>query len=190
MIYTETQHLTLRSLERHELPRLVTLLNEWDVVRWLSVVPFPYTATDAEDFFAEIAPYDDAAEPQFFALSLKGNPDLIGGVGLHAPRTADAAEGENEIGYWLARDYWKRGLMREAVAAVIDIGFARPTITSIGATTDPFNHASQNVLRAAGLRDMGIVPRSYAALRGGDEVVRWLMTRADYESQRLRSGAA
>lgn len=184
MIFAETERLVLRALERSELPRLVKLLDVWDVVRWLTVVPFPYTMRDAEVFYAEMEPTYRNGAPEFFTLALKSDNFLIGGVGLHAPRTPSPVEGESEIGYWLGQNFWGQGLMSEAARAVVEIGFARATTRAIGATTSPGNKASQAVLRKAGLRDLGIMPRPYAALRGSDEVVRWLVTREEYEGQK------
>jgi RimJ/RimL family protein N-acetyltransferase len=188
-IYAQTERLTLRALRHGELARLVQLLGTWDVVRWLSVVPFPYTKRDAEDFFADISPHTASATPHFYSLALKSDDLLIGGIGLHPPRTANPREGEIEIGYWLGQAYWHRGLMAEAARTVVDLAFAREGITTIGATTDPKNVASQKVLVKAGLRNHGIMPRSYPALRGGDEIVSWRLTRAEYV-QELMAGAA
>jgi len=181
MIFAETERLVLRTLEKDELPRLVKLLDVWDVVRWLTVVPFPYTMRDAESFYAEMSPTYQNGAPEFFTLALKSDNLLIGGVGLHAPRTPDPVAGESEIGYWLGKDFWGQGLMSEAARAVVGIAFSRKATRAIGATTSPGNKASQCVLRKAGLRDLGIMPRPYMALRGSDEVVRWLMTREEYE---------
>ena len=61
-----------------------------------------------------------------FALELKENGKVIGSLGLE-PRDEDAGLPEElqgrEIGYVLSRDYWGRGLMPEAVKAVIDYCF-------------------------------------------------------------------
>ena len=181
MIFARTDRLTLRALEESELPRLTELLGIWDIVRWLTVVPFPYTLRDAETFYADIKPSYEKGAPEFYALALQTDNLLIGGVGLHAPRTPNPLEGESEIGYWLGRDFWGQGLTSEAARAVVNAGFARKGVRAIGATTAPANHASKNVLRKIGLRDMGVMPRPYAALRGGGEVVKWLLTREEWE---------
>jgi 8-oxo-dGTP diphosphatase len=180
MIFAETDRLILRALEKSELTRLVELLGEWDVVRWLSVVPFPYTMRDAEEFYDDVTPHNDTDEPQFFALALKRDNVLVGGVGLHAPRTSPTIKGEVEIGYWLAKEFWGQGLMSEATRAVIDIAFERCTTAAVGATTEPENMASQKVLQNAGLRNLGLIPRTYKALRGGDQVLGWHLTREEY----------
>ena len=95
------------------------------------------------------------------------------------------AEGQVEIGYWLGKDYWGRGLISEAVGAVLDIGFARPATRTIGANTALNNKASQNVLRKAGLRDLGVVPLDYNVLRGDNQIIKWLVTREEWESRKL-----
>ena len=63
-----------------------------------------------------------------FALELKENGKVIGSLGLE-PRDEEAGLEESllgrEIGYVLSHDYWGRGLMPEAVKAVIDYCFRR-----------------------------------------------------------------
>lgn len=65
-------------------------------------------------------------EKKTFALELKENGKVIGSVGLET-RDADLGIPEElqgrEIGYVLNKDYWGRGLMPEAVKAVIDCCF-------------------------------------------------------------------
>lgn len=65
-------------------------------------------------------------EKKTFALELKENGKVIGSVGLET-RDADLGIPEElqgrEIGYVLNKDYWGRGLMPEAVKAVIDYCF-------------------------------------------------------------------
>ncbi|MDR3424945.1 MAG: GNAT family N-acetyltransferase [Alphaproteobacteria bacterium] len=185
MIFSQTDRLALRVLEKNELPRLVKLFDVWDVVRLLEVVPYPYTMKDAEEFYANIEPCYRAGEPQFYAMALKSDNLLIGGVGLHAPRGSDSAEGDVELGYWLGKDFWGQGLMTEAARVVLGIGFARSATRAIVATTAPNNRASQNVLAKIGLRNLGPAPRDYTALRGNDEVVKWQITREEYEAKRV-----
>lgn len=61
-------------------------------------------------------------EKKTFALELKENHKVIGSIGLET-RDADLGIPEDfmgrEIGYVLNKDYWGRGLMPEAVQAVI-----------------------------------------------------------------------
>ncbi len=60
-----------------------------------------------------------------FALELKETGRVIGSLGLEELDSDPVGEGKmgREIGYVLSRDYWGRGLMPEAVRAVIDYCF-------------------------------------------------------------------
>jgi RimJ/RimL family protein N-acetyltransferase len=79
----------------------------------------------------------------------------------------------------------------EALRPVIDIAFARADIDVLTATTDPANRASQNILRKAGLRCLGLFPRrDPASLRGSAIAMRWQLTREDYVRQRQETQPA
>ena len=71
---------------------------------------------------------------------------------------------------------------REAVRAVAAIGFSIPATRVLISTTENNNIASQNVLIKLGMHNMGLVPRDYSALRGDDEVVKWQMTRKEWQA--------
>ena len=104
----------------------------------------PWQESDAEDFY-EYASVDGVGqrcgwsphksmeeseqilkmfmqEKKTFALQLKENDKVIGSIGLEM-RDEDLGISENlmgrEIGYVLNKDFWGRGLMPEAVKAVI-----------------------------------------------------------------------
>lgn len=68
-----------------------------------------------------------------------------------------------ELGYVLARPYWGRGLVPEAVRAVIAAAFEAPEMHRVWAVCDLENRASARVLDKAGLRFEGVL-RSYATL--------------------------
>ncbi len=64
-------------------------------------------------------------EKKTFALLLKENAKVIGSLGLEEldPDPLDDGKFGREIGYVLSKEYWGRGLMTEAVHAVIDYCF-------------------------------------------------------------------
>ncbi|MBR3972877.1 MAG: GNAT family N-acetyltransferase [Oscillospiraceae bacterium] len=63
-------------------------------------------------------------EKKTFALELKEHNKVIGSLGLEELRPDPVANGYGrEIGYVLSKDYWGRGLMPEAVNAVIEYCF-------------------------------------------------------------------
>ena len=176
MIYATTPRLRLRALTRDDLPRVVELIGDWDVARWLARVPYPYAMKDAEEFFGR-----SVEECQRFVLADKKSDALLGIAGLNDDALFETTLHERAVGYWLGKPFWGQGLMSEAVLAVIDLAFQQPFLKRITASTDPQNLASQNVLRKAGLRYLGTFPRTKEVLRAGPEATRWEMTRVDFE---------
>ncbi len=73
---------------------------------------------------------------------------LIGFCGLQPlPETEDI-----EIGWWLARAWWGRGLATEAARAALRDGFERVGLRRIVAIAQPANTASIRIMRKLGMR--------------------------------------
>ena len=82
------------------------------------------------------------------ALRLPGRGGLIGFCGLQPlPET-----GEIEIGWWLARAYWGRGLATEAARTALRDGRERIGLQRIVAIAQPANTASIGIMRKLGMR--------------------------------------
>ena len=86
-------------------------------------------------------------------LAPKAGGSLIGFCGLQPL----AELGEMEIGWWLARAWWGRGLATEAARAVMRDGFERVRLDRIVAIAQPANTASVNIMRKLGMRFERIV---------------------------------
>jgi hypothetical protein len=83
---------------------LVALIGNWEVARWVSLVPHPYSEADGREWIAQVRQDHATGRPRRFAIALKETGRLIGGVGL-----AGSAGGEGEepaLGYRLGRPYW------------------------------------------------------------------------------------
>ncbi|HMC99695.1 MAG TPA: GNAT family N-acetyltransferase [Ferruginibacter sp.] len=57
-----------------------------------------------------------------------------------------------EIGYMLNRNYWRMGIMKEAIPAVNEFGFKKMGLHSIEAHINPANKASAAILEATGFK--------------------------------------
>jgi RimJ/RimL family protein N-acetyltransferase len=152
-VIIETVRLLIRSLRDDDLVDLVALINNWEVARWVSSVPHPYSEADGREWIALVRQDHATGRPRRFAIALKETGRLIGGVGLDGS-TGDESD-EPSLGYWLGQPYWGKGYGPEAVAAVIDYGFRNLGLATIRAYTDPSNAASQKVLLHCGLKNVG-----------------------------------
>ena len=64
-----------------------------------------------------------------------------------------------DIGYALARRWWRQGLMSEAVSAIIEWAFAQPSVHRVWATCDVENVASARLLERVGMEREGVLRR-------------------------------
>lgn len=62
-------------------------------------------------------------------------------------------------GYLLARPSWSKGLMTEALAAVVDWGLSQPGVWRVGDVCDVDNLASARVMEKSGLAREGLLRR-------------------------------
>ena len=91
-------------------------------------------------------------EPASWGIELVESGKVIGTIGFMWIQEDNAAA---EVGYSLARDQWNRGIMTEALKAVIDYGFGRLNLNRIEAQHETTNPASGAVMRKCGMRREG-----------------------------------
>ena len=84
--------------------------------------------------------------------SITGEPGrAIGSIGIRPA----GRPGAGDIGYWLAPPYWNRGLMAEAVAALVTHSFDHWGCTVVTADVFTFNPAGRRLLEKLGFRRVG-----------------------------------
>ena len=81
-----------------------------------------------------------------WAITLKETQQLIGSIGL-MPDPQRTNPKVRMIGYWLDKAYWGKGIMTEAVQAVLKYGFEEIQASIVTATCYPHNARSANVLK-------------------------------------------
>jgi len=79
-----------------------------------------------------------------WAVCLKNNSKMIGSVSFHRIYKDHYRA---EIGYMLHPDYWRLGIISEAVEAIIGYGFNILKFHSIEANIDPTNIGSEKLLQ-------------------------------------------
>lgn len=97
-----------------------------------------------------------------WGIVLKESGKLIGTIGIHNwNKRVERAE----IGYELHPDYWRKGLAKEAVYAVIDHSFNELGIKRMGALVFPENKVSAGMLQKMGFLKEGLL-RAYLHQEG------------------------
>ncbi|MGW8064965.1 GNAT family N-acetyltransferase [Streptomyces ziwulingensis] len=88
-----------------------------------------------------------------FALVRRADGRAVGGIGFHG---APDEDGRVEIGYDLAEAARGHGYATEGLRALSAWALARDEVTSVCATTEPGNTASQAVIARAGFRRVAV----------------------------------
>ena len=116
---------------------------EWR--RYLPRVPEPYERRHADEFVASNLLNEWRSKPQW---AVEYASQVVGSVGLSLER----GHGRAEFGFTLARWLWGRGLMTEAVSAVIDEAFRHLPLRKITAHVLAPNVGSIRVMEKAGMQ--------------------------------------
>lgn len=111
-----------------------------------------------------------------WAIVLRKEKNPVGQVGL---TRIPEPTGEAFLWYSLNRRYWGRGIMTEALAAVLEYGFDHLGLSTIHADCHAENRASWRVMERAGLRRLDT--RRVENLRGGTYIeYHYALTRAEW----------
>lgn len=136
---------TLRTWRRRDVDSLVRHADDPAVsINLRDRFPHPYTRADAESWI-DLASTQEP--PRHFAIVIAG--EAAGGIGFD-PRT-DVYRRTAEIGYWLGRVHWGRGIATEALGAVVDYSFSTfDHLVRLEASVYEWNPASARVLEKVG----------------------------------------
>jgi RimJ/RimL family protein N-acetyltransferase len=153
---------------------LHALIDDWQVVRMLAVVPWPVTLEDVEAFAAGAG--RPAGDEQSFTVLFEGQPIGVGGV--KRPGSGEPPRVMPRLGYWIGRPHWGKGLGTELAAALTARAFASfPEATVVGAGVFADNPGSRRVLEKLGYRSDGSTETFCRARDCRVETVEMLMTR-------------
>ena len=171
--FIQTPRCDLRPFRPADADDVYAYRRDPEVVRNLQVAQ-PFRQEDA-DVFVATQVLSDWHEQCVWAMGQDGR--VVGGVSLRIARGKRRAE----VGYELARWLWGRGLMTEAVSAVIDEAFRRLPIIKITATATAANVRSIRLLEKLGMQREALLRQHW--VHGGrvlDEV-RYGLLRDEWE---------
>jgi len=89
-----------------------------------------------------------------WGITRKEEGYIIGSCGFYGFHTRYQRA---SIGYELARNYWRQGIMTEALSAIINLGFGEMEVNRIEAVVMPENTASIIMLEKLGFRKEGLL---------------------------------
>lgn len=123
-------------------------------------LPYPYTEQDGADYISAML---SANEDETFAFAITADNKVVGSIGVF--RQENIHRQTAELGYYVAEEYWGKGIMTEAVKQICEYVFDKSDIIRIYAEPFAYNIASCRVLEKAGFRYEGTL-RSNAVKNG------------------------
>lgn len=139
MTVLKTERLTLRRAQDSDFDGLFPIFSDPDAMAYWATPP----QTDPERTRERITLMAARPEPlTYFVIDMDGR--AIGTAGMHR---------DGEVGFILHPDYWRRGIVTEAMKAIIVHVFANTDVPELTADVDPRNIASAACLRGLGFHE-------------------------------------
>ena len=118
-------------------------------------LPYPYTEQDGIDFISAMLAAD---KNETFSFAVTIDNKAIGSIGVF--RQSNIHCRTAELGYYIAEEYWGKGIMTEAVKQICEYVFRKSDIIRIYAETFAYNKASCRVLEKAGFQYEGTLRKN------------------------------
>lgn len=144
----ETQRLLLRKMRLDDAEAMFAYASDPEVTRYV-LWDTHRSIEDSESFLGFATEGYERGDFGGWGVVLKDSGAFVGTCGMDvgcAPEDARA-----ELGYVLSREHWGKGLMPEAVRAVIAFGFGRMGLNRLEARCIAENTASARVMEKAGM---------------------------------------
>ena len=137
-----TERLVLRRINNNDANELFFLRSDVEIMRYICR-PKPKDIDDILQFIQQINNMIDGNDGVAWAMALKGNPKLMGHISFHHLLKEHYRA---EVGYMMHPDHYGKGLMNEALKAVLNYGFNSIGVHSVEANVSPENTASRKLL--------------------------------------------
>lgn len=153
----ETSRLRLREIVAEDYEAIFAIRGDYEVTKYNTGDAY----TDIEQAQALIdsmtALFSEGQELRW-GITLKPDDTVIGMCGFNYWHRIDK---RTSIGFDLNRNFWKRGIMREAVFAMLNFGFEKMELNRIEASATSENIASVKLLQSLNFQQEGIQREQY-----------------------------
>ena len=149
----ETPRLLLRKFKAEDAADMFEYASDEETAKYVTWSPHR-TIEDSRGFIDLVLGKYAAREVAEWGVVLKENGKFIGTCGYVWWKPGHA---KAEIGYALSRKYWGRGLMSEALAAVMAFGFDKMRLQRLELQCMPENIGSEKVMLKNGLKLEGVL---------------------------------
>ncbi len=144
----ETKRLILRPFTEADAPAMFRNWASDPLVTEYLIWPAYTAESDVADYLRSVVKQYERADCYEWAIVLKELGEPVGSIGVVNLREMIEAA---EIGYCIGRRWWRRGIVPEAVTAVMRFLFEQVGVNRIEAKHDVRNPASGTVMKKCGM---------------------------------------
>jgi RimJ/RimL family protein N-acetyltransferase len=149
----ETRNLILRRIQITDTGAIFSILGDDEVTRYYDDTTF----TDVSQAKDQIETWENGYINKRcirWGIARKVDGSIIGSCGYYGLHVWHLRA---SIGYELSRQFWRQGIMTEALSAIIDLGFMEMGLNRIEAVVMPENIPSIRLLEKLGFHNEGIL---------------------------------
>jgi RimJ/RimL family protein N-acetyltransferase len=133
---------------------IFTHLQDPEIVKWTTRIPYPYSEADAEKFIADSR--ENWAKRLGFVFSICLNSDNAQ-AGVISLSNVTFKHSCGELGFWIAKSYWGRGIGTESVKCLLKFAFEGLDLYRVYASAFEANIASRRILEKCGFQNEGVM---------------------------------
>ena len=147
----ETERLILREIVASDDKAIFAIRGDYEVTKYN--IGRAYTSVErVQQLITAMAEAYEAKKELRWGISLKGSGEVIGMCGYNYWNRTDY---RGSIGFDLARAHWRKGIMREALVAIVTFGFEKMSLNRVEADASVYNEASIRLLKKLGFQQEG-----------------------------------
>jgi RimJ/RimL family protein N-acetyltransferase len=135
--------INIRPLKTSDIQSIYENVKDKIITRYTLQIPHPYRKIDAEKFIKDSQRTWKEKSAYVFGIELKDSKEIIGVVSLDK---VDKKNKRSELGYWLGKKCWGKGITSAAVKLVLAFGFNELNLHRIYSIVFASNTASLRVL--------------------------------------------
>lgn len=159
-------HVSLSAPHEGDLETFVNCLKDREIHERTMQIPSPYTMEDARAFLESVGERSHKFGRLMDWAIRWDDEKLIGMISFQG--TPAFAKGSDEIGFWLAKPYWDRGIMTETLMIFSILAFETYRMKQLEAGIFSSNKSSIRVVEKCGFTWSKKIPNAY--LKNGEPV--------------------
>jgi len=178
----ETERLILRRLEMKDAQDIFDYGRDPDVARHVLWEAYE-SVGESRSYIRTMQRRYRLGEPASWGIELRETGRIVGTIGYMWYQEEHSSA---EVGYSLARDQWNRGLMTEALRAVLAHSFETLHLNRVEAQHELTNPASGEVMKKCGMLYEGTLRQRLRNKGRYVDVALYAMLRDDYGARPVR----